>query len=68
VTVTRKRSHAARAICFALCTAGLLATEFAMAVAGHAQNATPALSRHFNIQHTVRYTELSHERLKGFWR
>ena len=42
MTVTRKQSHAARAICFALCTAGLLATEFAIAVAGRAQNATPA--------------------------
>jgi type 1 fimbriae regulatory protein FimB/type 1 fimbriae regulatory protein FimE len=44
------------------------ACGFALANAGHDTRALQAYLGHKNIQHTVRYTELSPDRFKGFWR
>jgi site-specific recombinase XerD len=44
------------------------ATGFALANAGHDTRALQAWLGHRNIQHTVRYTELSPARFKDFWR
>jgi type 1 fimbriae regulatory protein FimB/type 1 fimbriae regulatory protein FimE len=40
----------------------------ALANKGHDTRALQAYQGHKNIQHTVRYTELSPERFKDFWR
>ncbi len=44
------------------------ACGFALANKGHDTRSLQAYLGHKNIQHTVRYTELSPERFKGFWR
>ena len=44
------------------------ACGYALANAGHDTRALQAYLGHRNIQHTVRYTELSPERFKNFWR
>ena len=44
------------------------ATGYALANAGHDTRALQAYLGHKNIQHTVRYTELSPDRFKNFWR
>lgn len=44
------------------------ATGYALASKGHDTRALQAYLGHKNIQHTVRYTELSHTRFKDFWR
>jgi len=44
------------------------ACEFALANKGHDTRALQAYLGHKNIQHTVRYTELSPTRFKDFWR
>jgi site-specific recombinase XerD len=44
------------------------ACGFALANAGHDTRALQAYLGHKNIQHTVRYTELSPTRFKNFWR
>jgi type 1 fimbriae regulatory protein FimB/type 1 fimbriae regulatory protein FimE len=44
------------------------ACGFALANAGHDTRALQAYLGHRNIQHTVRYTELSPTRFKNFWR
>jgi integrase len=44
------------------------ACGFALANRGHDTRSLQAFLGHRNIQHTVRYTELSPERFKGFWR
>jgi site-specific recombinase XerD len=44
------------------------ACGFALANAGHDTRALQAWLGHRNIQHTVRYTELSPGRFKNFWR
>ena len=44
------------------------ATGYALANAGHDTRALQAYLGHKNIQHTVRYTELSSSRFKDFWR
>jgi integrase len=44
------------------------ACGFALANKGHDTRALQAFLGHRNIQHTVRYTELSPDRFKGFWR
>ena len=44
------------------------ACGFALANKGHDTRALQAYLGHKNIQHTVRYTELSPTRFKGFWR
>ena len=44
------------------------ACGFALANAGHDTRALQAYLGHKNIQHTVRYTELSPDRFKDFWR
>ena len=44
------------------------ACGFALANAGHDTRALQAYLGHRNIQHTVRYTELSPNRFKDFWR
>jgi type 1 fimbriae regulatory protein FimB/type 1 fimbriae regulatory protein FimE len=44
------------------------ACGFALAAKGHDTRALQAYLGHKNIQHTVRYTELSPTRFKGFWR
>jgi integrase len=44
------------------------ATGYALANAGHDTRALQAYLGHKNIQHTVRYTELSPGRFKDFWR
>jgi site-specific recombinase XerD len=44
------------------------ACGFALANAGHDTRAVQAYLGHKNIQHTVRYTELSSARFKNFWR
>src|SRR5262249_38515475 len=44
------------------------ACGFALANKGHDTRALQAYLGHKNIQHTVRYTELSPERFKDFWR
>ena len=41
---------------------------YALANAGHDTRALQAWLGHKNIQHTVRYTELSPYRFKDFWR
>ena len=41
---------------------------YALANAGHDTRALQAYLGHKNIQHTVRYTELSPHRFKDFWR
>jgi site-specific recombinase XerD len=41
---------------------------YALANRGHDTRALQAYLRHRNIQHTVRYTELSPTRFKNFWR
>lgn len=43
------------------------ATGYYLAGAGHDTRAIQLYLGHRNIQHTVRYTELSAERFKGFW-
>jgi len=44
------------------------ATGYALASKGHDTRALQAYLGHRNIQHTVRYTELSPTRFKEFWR
>jgi site-specific recombinase XerD len=44
------------------------ACGFALANKGHDTRALQAYLGHRNIQHTVRYTELSVTRFKNFWR
>ena len=44
------------------------ACGFALANKGHDTRALQAYLGHRNIQHTVRYTELSPKRFKDFWR
>lgn len=44
------------------------ACGFALANKGHDTRALQAYLGHRNIQHTVRYTELSRDRFKDFWR
>lgn len=44
------------------------ATGYALANRGHDTRALQAYLGHVNIQHTVRYTELSPGRFKEFWR
>ena len=44
------------------------ACGFALASKGHDTRALQAYLGHKNIQHTVRYTELSPTRFKSFWR
>jgi type 1 fimbriae regulatory protein FimB/type 1 fimbriae regulatory protein FimE len=44
------------------------ACGFALANKGHDTPALQAYLGHKNIQHTVRYTELSPDRFKDFWR
>jgi type 1 fimbriae regulatory protein FimB/type 1 fimbriae regulatory protein FimE len=44
------------------------ACGFALAAKGHDTRALQAYLGHKNIQHTVRYTELSPSRFKDFWR
>jgi site-specific recombinase XerD len=44
------------------------ACGFALANKGHNTRALQAYLGHRNIQHTVRYTELSPTRFKDFWR
>jgi type 1 fimbriae regulatory protein FimB/type 1 fimbriae regulatory protein FimE len=44
------------------------ATGFALANMGHDTRALQSYLGHKNIQHTVRYTELSPTRFKDFWR
>jgi len=44
------------------------ACGFALANKGHDTRALQAYLGHKSIQHTVRYTELSHHRFKDFWR
>lgn len=44
------------------------ATGYYLASKGQDTRAIQAYMGHKNIQHTVRYTELSPERFKGFWR
>jgi site-specific recombinase XerD len=42
--------------------------DYALANRGHETRALQAYLGHRNIQHTVRYTELSPTRFKDFWR
>jgi site-specific recombinase XerD len=44
------------------------ACGYALANAGHDTRSLQAYLGHKNIQHTVRYTELSPARFKNFWR
>jgi site-specific recombinase XerD len=44
------------------------ACGYALANKGHDSRALQAYLGHRNIQHTVRYTELSPTRFKDFWR
>jgi len=44
------------------------ACGFALTNKGHDTRALQAYLGHWNIQHTVRYTELSPTRFKDFWR
>lgn len=44
------------------------ACGFALANAGHDTRALQAYLGHANIQHTVRYTELSPTKFKNFWK
>ena len=58
---------------FLACRGGRAGAPIAAAVhclanAGHDTRALQAYLGHKNIQHTVRYTELSPSRFKDFWR
>ena len=53
----RPSAHASRHAC-----------GFALANKGHDTRSLQAYLGHKNIQHTVRYTELSPDRFKDFWR
>ena len=44
------------------------ATGFKLANDGHDTRSLQHYLGHKNINHTVRYTELSPERFKGFWK
>ena len=44
------------------------ACGLALANAGHDTRSLQAYLGHKNIQHTVRYTELSPDRFRGFWK
>ena len=44
------------------------ACGYALANAGHDTRALQHYLGHKNIQHTVRYTELSSDRFRDFWR
>ena len=44
------------------------ACGYALANKGHDTRSLQAYLGHKNIQHTVRYTELSPDRFKDFWR
>jgi len=44
------------------------ACSFALANAGHDTRALQHYLGHKNIQHTVRYTEMSPDRFRDFWR
>jgi site-specific recombinase XerD len=44
------------------------ACGFALANKGHDKRSLQAYLGHRNIQHTVRYTELSPDRFKNFWK
>jgi type 1 fimbriae regulatory protein FimB/type 1 fimbriae regulatory protein FimE len=44
------------------------ASGFALANAGHDTRAIQDYLGHKSIQHTVRYTELSSDRFKNFWK
>jgi site-specific recombinase XerD len=44
------------------------ACGFKLANAGHDTRALQAYLGHKNIQHTVKYTELSADRFKNFWK
>jgi type 1 fimbriae regulatory protein FimE len=44
------------------------ACGFALANAGHDTRAIQDYLGHKSIQHTVRYTELSSDRFKNFWK
>ena len=44
------------------------ACGFALANKGHDTRSLQAYLGHKNIQHTVRYTELSPDRFKDFWK
>jgi site-specific recombinase XerD len=46
----------------------LIGNLYALANKGHDTRALQAYLGHRNIQHTVRYTELSPTRFKDFWR
>jgi site-specific recombinase XerD len=46
---------------------GLRENGYALANKGHDTRALQAYLGHRNIQHTVRYTELSPTRFKNFW-
>ena len=50
------------------CSHACHACGFALANKGHDTRALQAYLGHRNIQHTVRYTELSPARFKDFWR
>jgi type 1 fimbriae regulatory protein FimE len=41
---------------------------FKLANDGHDTRSLQTYMGHKNIQHTVRYTELSRDRFKGFWK
>ena len=49
-------------------SAGVSFRSMALANRGHDTRALQAYLEHRNIQHTVRYTELSPTRFKNFWR
>jgi integrase len=46
----------------------LICCGFALANKGHDTRSLQKYLGHKNIQHTVRYTELSPDRFKDFWR
>jgi len=48
--------------------AAFMACGYALANAGHDTRSLQAWLGHRNIQHTVRYTELTPYRFKDFWR
>ena len=61
-------AQAKRALAHAAEHAAQIDRDYALASKGHDTRALQAYLGHKNIQHTVRYTELSPGRFKDFWR
>lgn len=64
----QRLAEAAKANRYGQRDATMILIAYALANKGHDTRALQAYLGHKNIQHTVRYTELSPARFKDFWR